>query len=345
MKKFFYLTLFPILSAFAQDPAPIPPEEVDLFDKTKSSFILNGEFLYWTVHEGALDYAIKMRKPAWSETTPSYAQGDFKKAKFDWDPGFRLSFGYFRALNFWEMLGQWTRLFIDGTDRTKRPCEDKRYLNGTFPQVFLSSVQNASSHIRMHYDTWDFFVHRVFHPENNPHLRLRLIGGLTGAWIKQRWMVHYYDIVDNLTTMSNKWRYLGIGLKAGIGFDWFIVWDFYLTGKYTTALLIGRYHNFAKQKTTAITEIEDDPNTPIRDTRYKDYRFAFTNQLFLGPSYQKSFSCCRLEIFAGYEFTLWSNLHEVFRSNKALPKESKQTEINNGYVALHGLTTRLTLNL
>src|SRR5579863_2862199 len=43
--------------------------DCDLFSKDKKVLFVNLEFLWWTVNEGALDYAIKMKNPAWGTPT------------------------------------------------------------------------------------------------------------------------------------------------------------------------------------------------------------------------------------------------------------------------------------
>lgn len=344
-KKVLFLALLPFALFAHEDVKPtVPPDEADLFNKSKAAFIINGEFLYWTVSEGALDYALRMKRAAWGPSD-SYAQGDYERAEYDWEPGYRFSFGYYRAPNFWEVLGQWTYIHFDGTDRAKRPpAEQNRYITGTFPQVFPNPVDHSTSHIHLHYKMADLIASRVFLPFDNPHLRIRMNGGLTGVWFSQGWKVGYFDADLNNTMIDNKWRYWGFGFKAGMGFDWFWGQHFYATGKVSTGLVVGHYHNHAKQETSAILQQGDDPSVPIRDARYKDYRMAFMMNFLLGPSYQKTIDWFRFEIFAGYEMTMWTNLQEVYRSTSGPADQAKETWINTGLIAMHGLTVRGTLN-
>lgn len=332
---FFLLPFF----AFAH-----PEQNPDLFHKDDSSFMVSGEFLYWTVSEGALDYAIRMRGPSWGPSD-SYAQGDMERAEYDWNPGYRLAFGYYRAPNFWEADCQWTQIHIEGkTHHTRPPEEEGRYMTATWPQVFTTPLVKATSTIHFHYQVADLIANRVFHPFDNPHLRLRLSGGLKGVWIHQGWRVQYMDGANAQTSVNNKWRYWGFGLSAGIAFDWFWGKDFYVTGRATTSLVSGHYHNHAKQETNTIRQVGDDTSVPIRDVRYKDYRLAYSAQFLLGPSYQKCFTNWRMELFAGYEMTIWTNLQEIYRSTASSASEPKETWINKGLIALQGLTARATFN-
>ncbi|MBF5058852.1 hypothetical protein NEPTK9_000351 [Candidatus Neptunochlamydia vexilliferae] len=339
-KKFLLLLLVP---AFVYAQQQVPPDEQDLFNKDDAVVVINGEFLFWSVNEGALDYAIRMKKPAWGPSN-SYAQGDFEQAEFDFDPGYRFSIGYYRAPNFWEADFEWTYIHFKGTDRIKRSSSPEQFTTGTFPQVFSNPIDHATSRIQLHYKTADLIAHRVFHIDNNPHLRLKLLGAFSGVWTHQNWKVRYFDAGTSATSTTNRWKYWGFGFRTGLSFDWFWGNHFYTTGKFTTALVIGRYKNHSKQTVNTPSQPGDNALVPVRDARYRDYRVSFTTQLLLGPSYQRSFNKWRFEIFAGYEMNIWTNLQEIFRSTAAPASGAKETWLSTGLVALQGLTLRGSVN-
>ena len=95
--------------------------DCDLFSKDKKVLFFNLEFLYWTVNEGALDYAIKMKNPAWG--TPTDAVGHYKRAEFNWNPGVRFNFGYFNAPHYWDAQAQYTYFYSAGKETAKAPHE------------------------------------------------------------------------------------------------------------------------------------------------------------------------------------------------------------------------------
>jgi len=340
IKKYICLLLLPLFLFGDDASTPKAEEPEELFNSCVPGILVNAECLYWNLQEGSLDYALRMKNRAWGPT-PSFAQGDFERATFDWDPGYRFSLGYYRAENFWEVLSEYTFIRFKGSNETSAPPSDQsRFLNGTFPQIFTGPMERATSHIHLGYKLFNLIACRVFHPPDNPHLRLRLKGGVTAAFLNQGWRVRYFDLTNNVTATQNSWRYWGIGLRVGTTFDWFWGNDFYATGSFSTALTLGHYHNHAKQTTTAAPLPGDNPSIPVRDARYKDYRMALTMQLSLGPSYQKSFEKWRMEIFAGYELTTWSNLHEIYRSTQSAPESAKETWQNTGLITMQGLTTR-----
>ncbi|MBU6382901.1 MAG: hypothetical protein KGR16_01120 [Verrucomicrobia bacterium] len=315
--------------------------EPDLFQRYAQVFSGSAEFLYWTIAEGALDYALKMHHGA-SGPTPTFAQGGFKHAKFEADPGFRLSLIYFRAPHYWDTRWVYTRMTNHGKDHADKPGSADEFLTGTFPHITTNPLNGAHSRIHFNYNVFDWITHRVFFP--NPHLRLRFGGGASFAWMSQNWKVLYTDAEANVTTVRNRWSFTGAGLKTGTTVDWYWTGDLYLTALGYLGLLMGSYSNRAIEHSTFQTTGGDNPAIPVRNAHYEDARASFTFQLLFGPSYQKNFCSNRLEIFAGFEMNSWFNLQEVYRSTQAAASLAKETWMNTGLVTFYGLTTRATFD-
>lgn len=312
----------------------MPPYDADLFKRDDQVFSGHVSFLFWRVQEGALDYALKMQHASPPGTV--YAQGKYKIATFNGEPGFRLALGYFRAPHYWELWTQYTRLTARGENSVEKPEVADRFLTGTWPQIIPTPLSKASSHIHLNYNVGDFLVDRFFNP--NPHLRLRFLGGSTVAWINQNWVIRYFDPEGVVTQIRNRWKFIGAGFRIGTMIDWYCGYDLYLTATGTFASLLGSYHNITSQ--TAITA-----PLPIRDTHYSDARPTFSVQALVGLSWQKNFCSNRVEIFGGYELNSWFNLCEVYRSIGSVdPFAAKQTLINTGMLALQGLTTRVSVD-
>jgi len=330
-------SIFISLFAFAKPSKKEQAYDADLFRNQEEVLFTNFEFLYWNILEGSLDYAIKMKQTAFFPTV--FASGEMQCADFGWDPGFRVNIGYYNAPKYWEFFVQYTWLKASNKDSLNKPDDANLFLTGTWPHIFLTPVQRAEYKISNLYNTLELLVDRVFHP--NPHLRMRILGGLTSAFIGQRWKVLYFD-GGTYTSIFNRWRFRGGGLKAGIGLDWFWGGDFYLTAKMSLATLIGRYKNRALQISN--TNVVGGLGLPVRDVTLKDIRLAYMGMFSVGPSWQKSFDTARLEVFAGYEFTNWFNLQEVYRSTSGTATAAKETWLNRGFFSLHGLNVRLTID-
>ncbi len=341
MKSLLAISLLPLSCLLAVTDTGEPEEketEVSKFD-TRQRIFGSLEFLYWTVQEGALDYAIHMKHPA--PAAPSFASGNFKTADFDWAPGFRIVAGFYRAPHYWEVFAQYTWFYSKGSNRTFAPSEAGEFLSATWAEMTTPPLQTAESHIDIHYQIGDLLVTRVFDP--NPHLRMRWVGGITTAFIDQNWKIDYFNFVGGHDHIKSKWKFAGAGLRLGITVDWFWTGKIYFTGKASIATLVGAYHNRARQTTNAAGF---DPEVPVRDVLYNSPRFAFHSQILLGPSYQTSFCGCKqwdLELFAGYEFNAWFNLQEVYRSSQSAGGFPKETNLETGVLGFHGIVLRATI--
>lgn len=320
-------------------PAPKPcgtscykpnPSDSDLFRKDTPVFSFHGSFLFWRVQEGALDYALKMHDAA---PAASYAQGTLEKATFNGEPGFRFAASYFRAPNYWEIWGEYTRLTSRGSNTTHAPSDPTHFLTSTWPDVITEPLSSARSGVHMNYNVADLIVDRFFNP--NPHLRLRLLGGGTVAWMQEDFYIAYHNAVSEVCKVHNAWKFVGGGLRIGTTVDWFCCYDFYLTARATAASLIGSYHNSARQvaSTTAL---------PVRNMHFSDVRPTFHIQGLFGPSWQHSFCTDRVEVFVGYEINTWFNLQEVYRSTSGVAQAAKETWMSTSALALQGLTARVT---
>lgn len=326
--------------------------DCDLFSRKRSTFFANVELLYWTVNEGATDFALKMKHRPWSATDTCYAFGHYKNAKFDWSPGLRASFGHFNAAHYWDVKAQYTWLHVGGKKETHAPKAPGRFLVGTWigPNFQQTTdaipLKEAESKMDFNYNVADILVSRRFH--SNPHLRFALFGGVTGALIDQTWKVVYTDTSGNRSRIKNTWSFVGAGLRGGGVVDWYMgTGDIYLTGLASSAVLSGAYKNRAKMRTNApfASAGSVDRSRPCMDGLLKDVRLAYTAQFSLAPSWQKSYKNMRTGVYVGYEFTIWANLHNIYRSDQTAPTAGKDTlSINSSLVCLQGLFVRWNID-
>jgi len=295
---------------------------------------VTAEFLYWTVETNALEYSIRSTH---ANTAPmTYAVGTYKVADYDFCPGFRVALAWYNYPKYWEVTGQYTWFQDSGSDSTSAPTEPNKFLNPTWDVSAVGPFSNASSSINLNYQLGDLFVARVFDP--NPHLRMRILGGLTAAYIEQKWKLNYKDVNGEKDKVQNNWRLWAGGIRVGFTADWFWGGQFYFTGRTTVATLLGTYKNTSKYSTNGSFD------SLIGDAEYDDHRFAIHSQIILGPSWQLPCECWSIEAFAGYEFNVWLNLHETINvSQLCLNDIPKQTQHSNGLFGTHGLTLRLSV--
>ncbi|KPK32216.1 MAG: hypothetical protein AMS24_04760, partial [Chlamydiae bacterium SM23_39] len=314
------------------------PYDADLFKKDTTVTFLDLEFLYWTANAGNLEYSFKYDKNI-SDVDTIYGVGKFKFADYDYNPGFRIALGWFNAPKYWQIYSQFTWVKIKGKNSSTEDISN--ILVATFPQAAIldDRLSKAKSSLKLNNEIGDILISRVFIP--NPHLRLRLLGGLTGGRIKQRWKIDYIDVELQKEKVLNQFKFLGIGFRAGLDFDWFWGRNFYLTGKTSLASLAGKYKNTGK-----IFDYTND--LCYNNHRYNQFRGAYNLQFLMGPSYQKAFEKTRIEFLLAYELNSWFNILEVVRtSGKSIfsyPFTEELANINNGALLLHGLTVKLNID-
>lgn len=311
-------------------PKPVPAD-ADLFRRDAPAFSFHGSFLFWRVQEGDIDYVLKQQHTPPGGT--SYAQGKLEKASYDGEPGFRIALSYFRAPKYWEIWGEYTRLTARGSDHTDASSDPTLFLNSTWPDIITRPITSARSGLHFNYNVADLLVDRFFNP--NPHLRLRLLGGATVAWMNQDFYISYTNALSEMNKVHAAWKFIGGGLRLGTTIDWFCGYDIYLTARATAVTLLGSYHNEARQVVSTTAQ-------PVRDMHFSDVRPALGVQGMFGPSWQHSFCASRMELFVGYEINTWLNLQEIYRSTGSTASAAKETWINSSALALQGLTTRLT---
>jgi hypothetical protein len=322
-------------------PKPIVIEKDDeIFRPNTQVFSNHFEFLYWKTVENSLIYAQKMNQPNWGPANDG-AIGTFQTSKFNIEPGFRVSQSFFKASSYWEVWWSYTRLTAHGTNHAEKPSPTDVYLTSAWPAPFTSALSNARSSLGLNYNVADIYFDRYFNP--NPHLRLRVLAGITGTWMSQNWTIKYFDIDNHTNRLRSTWNFWGCGIRVGTTADWYWTHNIYLTVKGTLAGLMGPYHNRTKL-TTNILQSGYNSTLPIINTGYRDTRPIGHLQLLIGPSWQKNWTNVRTECFVGYEFNAWENLHEVYHSTIGSDFGYKETSINNGLIGLHGLTTRLTID-
>ncbi len=301
--------------------APTQPRryDADLFRKDDEVVFASAEFLYWTAQESCLDYAVR------PSSGGAYLTGNSQNASFDLSPGIRITGGYFNAPKYWEVKGQYTYLTTSGKNRANAP------LVGLWPAEQPNSpLTHAHSTIDLKYNVFDVVVDRMFIP--NPHLKVRMLAGISTAWLEQNWRTEYFSGAFS-TVIRNNWHFVGGGLRAGITSDWYWGRDIYLTGLASVAALLGSYNSHYKQTTPG----------GLAKTSYSDTRPTSCIQFIAGPSLQKNFTNHRLEIFIGYELNIWSNLQEIRKPGKIAQNEAS-IWVANSLLALQGLTTRVSFD-
>lgn len=300
------------------------PFDADLFHKQKKVIHLDPELLLWTIQSGSLYYAASPNHCA-SSSAIFIPNGRYERTKYNWTPGFRLTMGFFHAPHYWNACAQYTFFTSHGSDHCR-----KQFLIPTWPSLD-AEVKQAKSSVRLQENLINLVVSRVFFP--NPHLRLKILGGITAGAFENRWHITYKDAI-NCNKIQTKWTMWGIGPRIGVHFDWYWFCHIYFTGKATFGGILGGYHNRSNQKNFS-------PKTSSHIC-YRDYRFAPNIQYFLGYSWQYCFNDNRVELVLGYEFNDWENLQEIYYF--CVSPQTNIPKLAQSSLMIHGGSLRFTLD-
>ncbi|MBS0606843.1 MAG: hypothetical protein JSR57_07835 [Verrucomicrobia bacterium] len=303
---------------------------------TKHDVYARGDFLYWKASEPETEYVITHFPPQIPNISVG-AVGNLKPTVFDWQPGFRVAAGAVLTPDFWDLEAQYTQIDPDGSAHAK--ASGNNAIRGVWNQETFNTPTSASSRISLSYKTADLILGKRWRISSR--LLARFYTGLTGAWIHQHFNIRYNGTPPQGSSVEiqMKWGFQGGGLQVGWDYDWFIGKGISLFGWIKGGLLYGHYRNR--------TFTEKFPPNPqvIENVRLSENRIATMLQLALGPSWGKMFSRWGINFFAGYELTMWFNLHEQLHGDTSGVSYAPRPSVHpNAPLSLQGFTGRFEIS-
>lgn len=351
MKKSLFLCAALQAIQICADAAPVQnkknlPYDYDLFSKDRECEYVDLELLVLTLLNNQAVGAKNNQPSQLGTAEDPLVATKIKNMEWQWRPGFRVTVGYFNAPKYWEVMGQYTFFYDKGKRHLKTPgTGSQQYLHmvSYLPQqtaMGYTSDANPITSIQasgdLYYNDLSTLVSRNFYP--NPHLRLRVIGGLTSMWshLTSQTKNTFLNIENEVISRFHT-KYWGVGFRMGAGADWYWGKDFYLTGKVFWSIVTGRWNTSNKISLSDKTLI-----TAPHDAAYKTVQ---NFQFLFGPSYQKSYTKTRLELFVGYEFNAWLNALTTYSYlNEQHPQGWLNPQVNFQDLVLTGVNIRLTLD-
>lgn len=301
---------------------------------TEHDVYVRGDFLYWRADEPETEYVITHFPPQIPNVSVG-AVGNLEHATFDWQPGFRVAAGVVLTPDFWDLEAQYTQIDPDGSAHVN--ASDTNAIRGVWDQGTITAPASASSHLSLSYKTADLIIGKRWRISSR--LLARFYTGLTGAWIHQHFNIRYGTPPQGEPVVIRmKWNFQGGGLQVGWDYDWFMGKGISLFGWIKGGLLYGHYQNHTLAVSVPLNSIVSE-NVSLNENRV-----ATMLQLALGPSWGKMFSKWGVNAFAGYELTMWFNLHEQIHGNPAGGSAPRTSIHPNAPLSLQGFTGRLELS-
>jgi hypothetical protein len=142
----------------------------------------------------------------------------------------------------------------------------------------------------------------------SPSIQCRLSFGGTVGHIRQKWASAYFGTRDQLTRKD--WSFLGGGIRLGCEADWALFKHLDLSGRFSTAILYGRYkNNFVETIFPPTAEPFNDIDLhSVEDRMISHFQIAF------GPKCNLSICGCDVNLYAFYELNILQNLQYVYQA-------------------------------
>lgn len=314
------------------------PYDYDLFSKDRETEYLDLEGMFYKLLN---NQAVGARSLSPTQAPDPKTSEKILDLDWDWRPAFRVTVGYFNAPKYWEVMGQYT-WFQDRASLAEHvDTTSDNYLRvGCYlPNEFTLAAQpvtDISASARLYYNDLSTLVTRNFYP--NPHLRLRVVGGLTSVWTHQTTeLTNTFYSTPNQLICNFDAKYWGVGFRMGTGADWYWGKDFYLTGKVFWSIVTGRWNTN--------TKISGSDGTLYYEPSDDGYQACQNFTFIFGPSYQKSYDKFRWELFLGYEFNNWLNMLNMYNYQAQTYSQSwSYPQQFNQDLTLTGVNLRLTLD-
>jgi hypothetical protein len=273
------------------------------------NLFLDTEFLWWVAKEDGLYYA--QNKFTNEETTAVPPDdtinfdGHLEKVHPHWHPGFRIGLGGNMSYDEWDIFLNWTWF------RSHAETERRGLLLVLWGHPDVDSPGNtgqgaltAKGDWKLHYNVLDLELGRAFWV--GKYLSLRPFFGLRGAWIDQRFKIHYDLTTTPITDVRLKAEsdFEGGGIRAGFDARFALLggWSFY--GLASASMLYGHYNCDFREKW-------DHVKIAVSEDGF--HQAASTAQLALGVRWDGYVHHDRYHfgLYAGWEQNIWFGVNKM----------------------------------
>lgn len=291
--------------------------------------------LYWKMFEGGTEFVYTDKNNIIDQVANlTTIEGKSKKVDFNWNWGYRIGAAYTFPCSSWGLYLNYTDLDNKGEKSAQETP------GGVLVPLYLTYTPahsfSAASRWKVDFSTLDLEFGRDFFV--SCYLNLRPYVGIRGARINQHVRAHYVDFVDSIDThVTLKNNFSGIGLRGGLGSQWFFFQRFSFCIDASASLLRGRFHvNFNEFSTLPFF-----PTTGILNDRL---RVIVPNvQFYLGLGWESA--ACASWSYAfkiGYESQFWWNQNQAPHGELSIVfPYGKRVEED---LSMHGLTIKAEID-
>ncbi len=305
-------------------------------------FYLGGDFLYWTVNQSELDYAVDDE----DSDHGNLGKGKVHYLDFDWDAGFRIFGGYSLGWDCWDVAVVYTHFCEEANGSAKTSNDQALVPTLEPPDADVKVVDKAKGDNDLDYDVVDLVFTRPFCISKCSVLHPFF--GVRALWLDQCLKVEYSggDIDDlgfDKDVIKNDSKYKAVGLRAGLGYTVSVCNGFGLYADVGGSVLAGRTDDHQQVQRFDGSEVVSD-DIDIKD---KQYTSLFGYQIGVGASYETCYCDWVIKLSIGYEMNQWLNTPRLRRwvdgghggSNEGMSR-GVTTSATDGNLLLHGLIVK-----
>ncbi len=323
-------------------------------------FFGGADFLYWTVYQANLDYAVDGRDD--EQGSPSvisdrgFGPGKMHFMDYDWETGYRIIAGYRLGCDGWDARAIYTYFHsrAHGSTRANDTSGSRQLLEATLLQAGVNleavNAEKASASNSLDYDVLDVHISRPFCISET--LIARPYFGIRALWMNQTLRAKYIggelsgespgligEDVPRKVKFNSVWE--GVGLHAVMESNVHLCGCFSLYGNVSGSILAGR--NSSRNKQTGFdSEDEESDKKILLDIKEREYTALPGYHIGGGLNWETEWCDSCFVINVGYEMTQWLHTPQIRRYN-AEEGSVGSTSANSGNILLHGLTASVDL--
>lgn len=309
--------------------------------KEAVNIYLTADFIYWTVREDNLDFAMTQGSSMVFGAEAKPPKGRVFRPETNWRPGFKVGLGHDLCFDGWDVYAEYTWYNLRNTNNSVE-ATSSLFVSDTFWFVNNPGNSIANSYLVgegkwfLNFNVLDLEMGRNFYV--SPRLMLRPFFGLKGTWQKQTLKVVFDDFEGspNIVSMKNRMKNWGVGILAGLNTSWHINRAVSVIGNIAVS---GLWEQFKVNRFDNDFTVFLNRNTSLLNVTDRFHILRPVIEWMLGARWETWFSCdsYHFSAEAGWEQQVWFSQNMFIR----LPGTGS---CHNGDLTLQGLTIKLRLD-
>jgi len=303
-------------------PLPKGPAHKKGEPRDDLGFSISADFLYWTVRQDGMFYAV-----SGVGTNPS--KGTVHDLDWKMKPGFKIGLGLDLPHDNWDLFAEYTWIKSEASDSTVQNAGTSTLTSYWAVNGAVAFLQNARANWDINFQNLNLELGR--NTALSPYLNLRPHFGLQGTRINQDYDATYLTTTNLTQKIKQDQDFWGVGLRAGFDTSWHITQNFSLLGDLIVSILWGEFD--LERKETQITAA--DVSTVVLHTAVSPKTFEPVIELFAGARWETPFGDndrFNFLLQAGWEQQIWILQNEYI---KRMPETD-----HSGDLILQGLTVK-----